>query len=146
MSVPDFQSLMLPVLRTAAGGDVSSGELRERIAADLHLSADDLVEMLPSGRAPTFANRVAWATFFLQRPDCSIGSVEASIGLRTLVAKYWRNSRTAWTCASWSAIRPMSSGVRGRRAGLASGAQRLLPTLWLPPELRKSRLTLALNP
>jgi restriction system protein len=67
MSVPDFQSLMLPVLRTAAGGDVSSGELRERIAADLHLSADDLAEMLPSGRAPTFANRVAWATFFLQR-------------------------------------------------------------------------------
>lgn len=67
MAVPDFQSLMLPVLRAAADGDISSSELRERIAADLGLSADDLAEMLPSGRAPTFANRVAWATFFLQR-------------------------------------------------------------------------------
>lgn len=67
MAVPDFQSLMLPVLRTAAVGDTSSSELRSRIAADLHLSADDLAELLPSGRAPTFANRVAWATFFLQR-------------------------------------------------------------------------------
>jgi restriction system protein len=67
MPVPDFQSLMLPVLRAAAGGDISSSELRERIAAELHLSADDLAEMLPSRRAPTFANRVAWATFFLQR-------------------------------------------------------------------------------
>jgi restriction system protein len=67
MAVPDFQSLMLPVLRTAAEHDISSSELRARIAADLHLSAVDMAEMLPSGRAPTFANRVAWATFYLQR-------------------------------------------------------------------------------
>jgi restriction system protein len=67
MAVPDFQSLMLPVLRTAADKEIPSGELRTRIAAEFELSADDLVEMLPSGRAPTFANRVAWATFYLQR-------------------------------------------------------------------------------
>jgi restriction system protein len=67
MAVPDFQSLMLPVLRTVADGDISSSELRERVAADQHLSADDLAEMLPSGRQTTFANRVAWANVFLQR-------------------------------------------------------------------------------
>jgi restriction system protein len=67
MAVPDFQSLMLPVLRTVADGDISSSELRERGAADQHLSADDPAEMLPSGRQTTFANRVAWANVLLQR-------------------------------------------------------------------------------
>jgi restriction system protein len=55
------------VLRTVADGDISSSELRERGAADQHLSADDPAEMLPSGRQTTFANRVAWANVFLQR-------------------------------------------------------------------------------
>jgi Mrr N-terminal domain len=67
MPVPDFQGLMLPVLRTVADGELSASETRERVADELGLSESDLAEMLPSGRAPTFANRVAWATFFMQR-------------------------------------------------------------------------------
>ncbi len=58
---------MLPVLRTVADGELSASETRERVADELGLSESDLAEMLPSGRAPTFANRVAWATFFMQR-------------------------------------------------------------------------------
>jgi restriction system protein len=67
MAVPDFQSLMLPVLRAAADGDISAPDLRSRIAADLRLTETDLAEMLPSGRQTTFANRTAWANVFLQR-------------------------------------------------------------------------------
>jgi restriction system protein len=67
MLVPDFQSLMLPVLRAAADGDTSAADLRNRVAGDLRLTEADLAEMLPSGRQTTFANRTAWANVFLQR-------------------------------------------------------------------------------
>jgi restriction system protein len=67
MAVPDFQSLMLPVLRAMANGEISSAELRDKVASDLELGESDLAEMLPSGRQTTFANRIAWANIFLQR-------------------------------------------------------------------------------
>ena len=67
MAVPDFQSLMLPVLRAVADGDISAADLRGRVAAELRLTETDLPEMLPSGRQTTFANRTAWANIFLQR-------------------------------------------------------------------------------
>lgn len=66
MPVPDFQSLMLPVLRAAADGEPAMVEIRERVAAALSLGEDDLAQMLPSGRQTTFANRVAWAKSFME--------------------------------------------------------------------------------
>jgi restriction system protein len=67
MPVPDFQSLMLPVLRAMADGEVTSAELRDRVAKAAGLSEDDLAEMLPSGRQSTFVNRTSWANVFMQR-------------------------------------------------------------------------------
>ncbi len=67
MAVPDFQSLMLPVLMATGGGEISAPDLRDRVAATVNLSEEDLKEMLPSGRQTTFANRTAWANVFLQR-------------------------------------------------------------------------------
>jgi restriction system protein len=66
-AVPDFQSLMLPVLRAAADGEISAVDLRNRVASELHLTEAALAEMLPSGRQTTFSNRTAWANIFLQR-------------------------------------------------------------------------------
>lgn len=67
MAVPDFQSLMLPVLLATANGEISASDLRDRVAADVKLNEEDLREMLPSGRQTTFANCTAWANVFLQR-------------------------------------------------------------------------------
>lgn len=67
MPVPDFQSLMLPVLMATAEGEISASELRDRVAQSVKLSQEDLKEMLPSGRQTTFGNRTAWANVFLQR-------------------------------------------------------------------------------
>lgn len=67
MAVPDFQSLMLPVLMATGDGEISAPDLRNRVAATVNLSEEDLKEMLPSGRQTTFANRAAWANVFLQR-------------------------------------------------------------------------------
>jgi restriction system protein len=67
MAVPDFQSLMLPVLMATAEGEISASELRDRVAGSAKLSEEDLKEMLPSGRQTIFGNRTAWANVFLQR-------------------------------------------------------------------------------
>ena len=68
MPVPDFQSLMLPVLRALAdGNDTAVREVRERVANAEGLTDKDLQEMLPSGRQRTFTNRVAWALDYLLR-------------------------------------------------------------------------------
>ncbi len=68
MTVPDFQTLMLPVLRAIGDAETSRPpEVRERVANYCRLSAEQLAERLPSGRQATFENRVAWANVYLQR-------------------------------------------------------------------------------
>ena len=68
MPVPDFQSLMLPVLRALADGkDTPVRDVRERVASAEGLTDKDLREMLPSGRTRVFTNRVAWALNYLLR-------------------------------------------------------------------------------
>jgi len=59
---------MLPLLRMAADGrEHSLAEARDVLAADFKLSDAELQELLPSGRQPKFANRVAWAKSYLQQ-------------------------------------------------------------------------------
>jgi restriction system protein len=68
MPVPDFQSFFVPVLRIVADRkDHSMSELRERVAADLALTPDDLNQKLPSGVQTVFANRVAWSAVYLNK-------------------------------------------------------------------------------
>lgn len=66
MAVPDFQSLMLPMLELAADGKEHSMQvIRDALSNKLNLSPEDLEERLPSGRQTTFANRLAWAKVYL---------------------------------------------------------------------------------
>jgi restriction system protein len=59
---------MRPILVVLNDGHEHSVEaVRARIAEDFQLSAEDLEERLPSGRAKTFSNRVGWATTYLYR-------------------------------------------------------------------------------
>lgn len=68
MAVPDFQSLMLPLLRIAGDGkEHSLAEARNVLAAEFKLSDADREEPLPSGRQSKFSNRVAWAKSYLQQ-------------------------------------------------------------------------------
>ena len=62
MPVPDFQSLMLPVLKALSDGrETPISEVRENVAAAGELTQEDLGELLPSGRQSVFVNRIAWA-------------------------------------------------------------------------------------
>jgi len=66
LAVPDFQTLMLPMLQIAADGEEHTmQEARDALASVFSLTEDELAERLPSGRQTTFANRVAWAKVYL---------------------------------------------------------------------------------
>ena len=78
MAIPDYQSLMLPVLETFAGGEeVSITETRDRVAATLKLSNEELAERLPSGTQSTLANRVGWAVTYRLPPRFPLASLTA---------------------------------------------------------------------
>ncbi|MBR9973934.1 winged helix-turn-helix domain-containing protein, partial [Magnetospirillum sulfuroxidans] len=61
MAIPDFQTLMLPVLKVAAEGEQRISDVVTRLADDFGLSSEERSHLLPSGRQTTFANRVHWA-------------------------------------------------------------------------------------
>lgn len=69
MPVPDFQSVMLPLLRYASlqGTDISTSSAVDALAKELLLTDDDLQQMLPSGTQPTFYNRVGWAATYMKK-------------------------------------------------------------------------------
>ena len=70
MAVPDFQSLMLPLLRIAADGkEHALAEARDVLSAQFTLSDADREELLPSGRQSKLSNRVAWAKSYLQQAE-----------------------------------------------------------------------------
>ncbi len=60
--VPDFQSLMLPLLKLLGDKQIhKSSELVSQIADHFKLSEEDRNEMLPSGTQLKLTNRVHWA-------------------------------------------------------------------------------------
>jgi hypothetical protein len=64
--IPDYQSLMLPVLRYCSDREEARvSEAVEALADQLNLSEENRAELLPSGRQTTFANRVHWAKTYL---------------------------------------------------------------------------------
>ena len=69
MAVPDYQSVMLPLLRFAGdkNDETSTGEAVEALAKEFGLTDEDLKEMLPSGIQSTFVNRVGWASTYMKK-------------------------------------------------------------------------------
>ncbi len=68
MAVPDFQSLMLPMLRLASDKmEHSISETIEKLALQFKLSEAEKEELLPSGKQRKFVNRVSWTRTYLQK-------------------------------------------------------------------------------
>lgn len=68
MAIPDFQSLMLPLLdHLSDGNERTLAELREALAGRFRLTPTELQELLPSGRQSVFVNRVTWAAVYLEK-------------------------------------------------------------------------------
>src|SRR5688572_17318355 len=68
MTIPDFQSCFLPILRVLAGrGQLSSRELVEAVADHFKLTDGERRELLPSGNQEVINNRVGWAKTYLKK-------------------------------------------------------------------------------
>ncbi|MBA4040281.1 MAG: restriction endonuclease [Erythrobacter sp.] len=67
MAIPDYQTLMLPVLAAAAEGETRVPAAAEKIADNLGLSSLEREEMLPSGKQRLLHNRVHWAKFYMSK-------------------------------------------------------------------------------
>lgn len=65
--IPDYQTLMRPVLECAASGEVRIGDVVELLANKLGLTAEERAVILPSGKQTRFANRVNWAKSYLKQ-------------------------------------------------------------------------------
>ena len=68
MAIPDYQSVMLPLLRYAADEQEHSvREAIEALADQFRLTEEERKELLPSGRQATFDNRVGWARTYMKK-------------------------------------------------------------------------------
>jgi restriction system protein len=68
MSVPDYQTLMLPLLNRASDGQEHAVPLLvDALAAEFRLSDGERRELLPSGGQFLFDNRVGWARTYLKK-------------------------------------------------------------------------------
>jgi restriction system protein len=68
MSVPDYQSLMRPLLAYGQdGGEKNINETIAAIANHLRLSDDDRALLVPSGKQTLLGNRVHWARTYLDK-------------------------------------------------------------------------------
>ena len=68
MGVPDYQTIMLPLLKLA--GDGKEHRLREvidRLAGEFRLSDEERKVLVPSGRQEIFDNRVGWARTYMKK-------------------------------------------------------------------------------
>jgi restriction system protein len=67
LAIPDFQSLMVPLLRLAADETEHSlaGSV-EALAAEFSLTPTEIAQMNSAGRSRTLYNRVAWASTYLR--------------------------------------------------------------------------------
>ena len=66
MPIPDFQTLMLPLLQQFSDGkEHSMHEVLDNLTKLFSLTEQELSELIPSGKQTSFYNRVGWARTYL---------------------------------------------------------------------------------
>lgn len=89
--IPDFQTLMLPVLRRSAERRWKARELIEQLSTDFGLSDAERTQLQPSGRQTLVANRIHWAITYLVQAGLvarpARGECEATPAGRALLAE-----------------------------------------------------------
>lgn len=65
--IPDYQTLMRPVLKSSENGELRISDAVELLAIEFNLSDDERAELLPSGKQAIFSNRVHWAKSYLKQ-------------------------------------------------------------------------------
>ena len=94
MPIPDFQTLMRPLLELHSDkNEHRNRDLVDKLAKQFKLTEEERREMLPSGRAKLFDNRVGWAKTYIanagliQSPKRAISVITESQEPTTTTAK-----------------------------------------------------------
>jgi restriction system protein len=91
MPIPDYQTLMLPVLKQAARGETRVPDVETLIADEFRLTSEERDQLLPSGRQKVLHNRIHWAKFYMSKAGLidspRRGRFVASDAGRTLLAQ-----------------------------------------------------------
>jgi len=67
MPIPDYQTLMLPLLKLAGDGKVHpKRDAVNELAVQFGISEEEQKKLLPSGNQTVFSNRVGWARTYLK--------------------------------------------------------------------------------
>ncbi|HWS71326.1 MAG TPA: winged helix-turn-helix domain-containing protein, partial [Thermoanaerobaculia bacterium] len=62
MAIPDYQTVMLPLLRHLGDGkEHSLSESVDAVSTEFKLTPEERLELLPSGASTVIGNRVGWA-------------------------------------------------------------------------------------
>ncbi len=67
MPIPDYQALMLPLLKRAALGEVRVLDAEKQMGEEFGLTPDERAQLLPSGKQRVLHNRAHWAKFYLMK-------------------------------------------------------------------------------
>jgi len=67
MAIPDYQALMLPLLKLAASGQIRVLEAEKKAGEELGLTPEERAQLLPSGKQRVLHNRAHWAKFYLMK-------------------------------------------------------------------------------
>jgi len=68
MTIPDYQSLMLPYLKLfGAGNEKTTRDIIRELSDEFNLSEEERTRMLGSGKQRVFDNRAGWARTYLKK-------------------------------------------------------------------------------
>ena len=101
--IPDYQSLMLPLMKLVSDGQEHKyRDLIEKLAIEFQITDEERKELLASGNQAIFDNRVGWAKTYLKKAGLLVSPKRATfvitdVGRQTLAknpdridAKYLR--------------------------------------------------------
>jgi len=77
--IPDFQSIMLPLLKSLTDGEIkSSKEIRFNMVNYFNMTEEEQKQKTPSGKQFTYYNRIAWAISYLKMAELVFSPKRAS--------------------------------------------------------------------
>ena len=79
MPIPDYQSIILPLLKLSSDKkEHSFREAVEKLAQEFCIQDEERGELLPSGIQPIFDNRVGWASTYLKKAQILVSKKRGS--------------------------------------------------------------------
>ena len=67
MAIPDYQAVMLPLLKYAAQGELPILNAEKQLAEEFGLTPEEREQLLPSGKQRVLHDRAHWAKFYMMK-------------------------------------------------------------------------------